>query len=365
MDPSIVPASLSSRAIHTSFLQKIPFARSFHRHALPLYPAATESLDLRGFHVVVSSDSGPVKGVRLDPGAIHICYCHSPMRYLYDGYEAYRSQMGTLTRLAFSAAADRVRRWDIAAAQRVTHFIANSNYVADRIRRVYGRESTVIHPPIDLQLARTSVPGMHYLAAGRLVPYKHTAIMIEACLSLGRPLRIAGAGPDLPRLRRIAGDSPLVTFLGEVSDAALWGEYSRARALLFAADEDFGMVPLEAQACGRPVIAYSHGGSLETIRGTGPHPTGLFFGEQTAACMADAILRFESDAAGFDPASISAWAAGFQTEHFRNSMRSFLIERFPGIGPYLAPVQVGIDGDSSTTLTRSGSGDGVGAGQIE
>ncbi len=305
---------------------------------LPFYPAATESLDLRGFDLVVSSDSGPVKGVRLDPGAVHICYCHSPMRYLYDGYEAYRAQMGTATRLAFSAAADRVRRWDVAAAQRVTHFVANSHYVADRIRRIYGRESTVIHPPIGLELARVATPGDHYLAAGRLVPYKHTALMVEACLSLGRPLRIAGTGPDLQRLQRLANGSPLVTFLGELSDAALWTEYSTARALLFAADEDFGMVPLEAQACGRPVIAFGHGGSLETIRGIGSQPTGLFFGEQTAASLGEAMLRFESEAARFDPASTAAWAAEFRTEYFLARMRSLLLEHAPGVGPYLAPV---------------------------
>ena len=336
-DPDTLAPALQSRTIHNSFLQRLPLARSFHRHMLPLYPAATESLDLRGFDLVVSSDSGPVKGVRLDPGAIHICYCHSPMRYLYDGYQAYRSQMGTVTRLAFSVAAGRVRRWDVAAAQRVTHFVANSRYVADRIRRVYGRESTVIHPPIDLELARIAVPGNHYLAAGRLVPYKHTAIMVEACLSLGRSLRIAGTGPDLPRLRRIAADSPLITFLGELSDAALWAEYGRARALLFAADEDFGMVPLEAQACGRPVIAFGHGGSLETIRGTGPEPTGLFFGQQTAVSLAEAILAFEKVEAQYDPASISAWAAGFRTEHFRSTMRSFLLEHVPGVIDQLAP----------------------------
>lgn len=337
LDPDTLPQTLRSRTLHTSFLQKLPLARRAHRHMLPLYPAATESLDLRGFDLVVSSDSGPVKGVRLDPGAIHICYCHSPMRYLYDGYEAYRAQMGGVTRLAFSAAAARVRQWDLRAARGVTHFLANSEYVADRIRRVYGRESTVIHPPIDVRLARTASPGQHYLAAGRLVPYKHTALMVEACLALGRPLRIAGTGPELPKLRRLAAGSPLVTFLGELSDEALWAEYSRARALLFAADEDFGMVPLEAQACGRPVIAYGHGGSLETVRADGPSPTGLFFAKQTAASLSDALLRFEAEEARFEPASMTAWAAGFRTERFTQSVREFLLQHVPGVNAHLAP----------------------------
>ncbi len=146
---------------------------------MPLYQRAVEGLDLRGFDLVVSSDSGPVKGVRLDPGAVHICYCHSPMRYLYDGYEAYSRQMGGLTRAVFRATAGSLRRWDVAAAQKVTYFVANSRYVAGRIRRVYGRESTVIYPPIDLGQARRGEPGEHYLCAGRLVGYKRTELMIR------------------------------------------------------------------------------------------------------------------------------------------------------------------------------------------
>lgn len=196
-----IPEGLRERRIHTSFLQKIPLAKNYHRHMMPLYPAATEGLDLRGFDLVISSDSGPVKGVRVDEGAIHICYCHSPMRYLYDGYEVYRAQMGRVTRAVFSTTAGRVRAWDRRAAARVTYFIANSEYVAERIRRFYGRESTVIHPPIDLHLARVGTSGKHYLCAGRLVGYKRTELMLEACVRLGRSLRIAGTGPDDARLK--------------------------------------------------------------------------------------------------------------------------------------------------------------------
>ena len=325
-DPRVLPASLAGRPLHTSFLERLPLARRFHRHMMPLYPAATESLDLRGFDLVLSSDSGPVKGVRVDPGATHICYCHSPMRYLYDGYDAYRAGMRGLTRAVFTATAARVRRWDIAAAARVTAFIANSRYVADRIARCYGRESTVIHPPIDLTRARFAFPGDHYLAAGRLVPYKHTELMIEACRRLGRSLRIVGAGPELPRLRRLAG--PATTFLGELPTEALWDEYARCRALLFAADEDFGMVPLEAQACGRPVLAFGAGGSLETVRAA-PAPTGLFFPRQTAASLAEAILAFESAAATFRPESSHAWAETFRTAVFVDRLRAEILRLLP------------------------------------
>ncbi len=327
-DPRGTPESLRGRKWKTSFLQKIPFAKSHHRHMMPFYAAATEGLDLRGFDLVVSSDSGPVKGVRLDAGAVQICYCHSPMRYLYDGYEAYRSQMGALTRALFTLSAGRLRRWDTRAAERVDYFLANSNYVADRIRRVYGRESTVVHPPIDLHRGRiSSAPGEHYLCAGRLVGYKRTELMIEACQRLGRRLKIVGEGPELAKLKRLAG--PEVEFLGGLPTDELWREYSECRALLFAADEDFGMVPLEAQACGRPVICYGVGGSLETVRGTGERPTGVYFTEQTVESVMDGIVRFEGREAEFMPAAIQAWAAEFDTAVFLDRIRDFVLEKVP------------------------------------
>jgi glycosyltransferase involved in cell wall biosynthesis len=334
-----IPEHLQGRRIHTSFLQKIPLAKSHHRHMMPLYPAATEGLDLRGFGLVISSDSGPVKGVRVDEKAVHICYCHSPMRYLYDGYESYRGQMGPLTRAVFSAAAGRLRRWDKKAAAKVSYFIANSQYVAGRIRRFYGRESTVIHPPIDLDRARrVAAPGDHYLCAGRLVGYKRTELMIEACMRLGRRLRVAGTGPEEARLKALVGSAG-VRFLGELSTEALWQEYAECRALLFAADEDFGMVPLEAQACGRPVVAYGVGGSLESVRGVGDLPTGVYFGEQTVESVMEGILQFEAaEARGrFDPATIQRWAAEFDTPVFLRRMRDFVLEEVPGAEAVMIP----------------------------
>lgn len=329
-DDQIIPKSLRNRTIHTSFLQKIPLARSYHRHMMPLYPLATASLDLSGFDLVISSDSGPVKGVRIDSGATHICYCHSPMRYLYDGYESYRSQMGAITRAIFTASAKGVRTADLRAAQRVTHFIANSEYVAERIRRIYGREATVIHPPIDLHRGRIAKhPGEHYLCAGRLVGYKRTDLLIEACLCLGRPLRIAGTGPEEANLRKYAGDG--VTFLGEMTTEALWQEYSNCKALLFCADEDFGMVPLEAQACGRPVIAFGVGGSLETVRGTGEGRTGVYYAEQTIQSIMQGILDFEAaDHRGeFPPEQTQRWAAQFATPLFLKRLREFIVSTMP------------------------------------
>ncbi|WP_263377113.1 glycosyltransferase [Granulicella aggregans] len=339
-EPAGIPTGLRDRELHTTFLQKLPLASRFHRHALPLYPAATESLDLRGYNLILSSDSGPVKGVRIDPGAIHICYCHSPMRYLYDGYDAYRAQMNGLTRAIFSSIAGRIRSWDTGASERVTHFIANSNYVADRIRRFYGRESTVIYPPIDVHRAQLwSTPGDHYLCAGRLVGYKRTDLLIEACMRLGRTLRIIGSGPELEALKRAAAATPhLITFLGGTSTDTLWHEYARCRALLFAADEDFGMVPLEAQACGRPVIAYGKGGSLETVRGTGPSPTGIFYDEQTVESIMDGILRFEvaQQSGYFRSAAIQQWANTFAVSVFLRSYRDFVLNKVPAAATAMA-----------------------------
>jgi glycosyltransferase involved in cell wall biosynthesis len=333
-----VPDGLRGRLIHTSFLQKIPMARRYHRHMMPLYPVATEWLDLREFDLVITSDSGPVKGVRLSDGAVQICYCHSPMRYLYDGFEAYRSQMGAVTRAVFSATAGRVRRWDLRAAERVTFFIANSEYVARRIKRIYGRESRVIHPPIDLHRARmVDSPGEHYLCAGRLVGYKRTELMIEACARMGRKLRIAGTGPEEKFLKGLAGVAD-VEFLGEMSTEALWQEYANCRALLFAADEDFGMVPLEAQACGRPVIAYGAGGSLETVQGYGPSPTGVYFSEQTVESLIEGISKFEvAESAGvFIRAVIQNRAAEFATPVFLRRLREFVLEKVPEAAAVMA-----------------------------
>ncbi len=326
--PEGLPASLAGRRVHTSYLQQIPFGTGRHRHLMPLYASATRGLDLRGFDLILSSDSGPVKGVQVDAGATHICYCHSPMRYLHDGYEAYRAQMSPLVRALFSATAGSLRRSDLAAAERVSYFIANSRYVAARIERAYGRTSEVIHPPIDLALARTAAtPGDYYLCAGRLVGYKRTELMVEACARLGRALHLAGAGPEEAKLRGLAG--PGTKFLGELSDDGLWEQYAGCRALLFAADEDFGMVPLEAQACGRPVIAYGAGGSLETVRGEGPGATGIYFAEQTVEAVMEAILRFEAIEGSFQPGRAQAWAAGFSTPVFLERMRDFVLERVP------------------------------------
>lgn len=340
--PAGLPHTLRGRTLRASFLQRVPGAPRRHRELMPLYPEAARSLDVRGYDLVVSSDSGPVKGARIQPGTPHLCYCHSPMRYLYDDYDSYRKSMPWLKRLAFQMFAPRVRRADRRAAQQVTKFVANSYYVQQRIQENYGRDSQVIYPPIDLHLARCNPVGNAYLVAGRMVPYKRTELLVKACTQLNRPLRVVGTGPEEKRLQAMAG--PSITFLGHLSREQLWDEYSRCRALLFTADEDFGMVPLEAQSCGRPVIAYGAGGSLETVRGNAGDAdrTGLFFSEQTVDAVVDAILRFEAVEHTFRPEAARAYASGFATGIFLKQMRDAILGMMPSAKSVLAPVDAAL-----------------------
>jgi glycosyltransferase involved in cell wall biosynthesis len=233
--------------------------------------------------------------------------------------------MGRISRAAFSLSAHYVRRWDQRAAQQVTEFAANSCYVASRIRRYYGRESTVIYPPVNTSSGYlVDTPGDAYLTVGRLVPYKRIDLLIQACNLLGRELRIIGTGPEEVRLRAQAGKT--IRFLGNVDDATLWEEYAHCRAFLFAADEDFGMAVVEAQACGRPVIALGKGGALETIGSldrSSPcsQDTGVLFYQQTARAVADAIVRFEASEHCFQPRAIRERASQFSAEAFRRNFR--------------------------------------------
>jgi glycosyltransferase involved in cell wall biosynthesis len=334
LDRQKLSPALRKHKITTSFLDKTPAARRVHRHFLPFFPLAVEMLDLSGYDLVITSDSGPMKGVLTDPQATHICYCHSPMRYLWDKHSAYLRSMSPLTQTIFGITSHYVRNWDYAAAQRVDYFIANSRYVAGRIRKYYRRDSTVIHPPINTsQGFLASTHEDYYLAVGRLVPYKRTDILVDACRKLGRKLVIVGDGPEMKRLKKGSGKN--VDFLGEVDEGQLRNVYARCRALLFAADEDFGIVPLEAQAYGRPVIAFGKGGSLETVIGTytpileekagkDGAITGVFFQEQTAASLANAILSFESCEEIFLPECIQSHARKFDTAIFVDRMRNYI-----------------------------------------
>jgi glycosyltransferase involved in cell wall biosynthesis len=328
-DRSTLAPILRERKLQTSFLQRIPGARRFHRHFLFLHPFALEQFDLRGYDLVISSESGPAKGVITSSKTCHICYCHSPMRYIWDMYPEYRRGMGALVGCVFSLAAHYMRLWDYASAGRVDYFVANSRFIASRIRKYYGRNSTVIHPPVEVAASGISGrPGDYYLAIGRLVDYKRFDLAVNICTKLGRRLKVIGGGPQSKALRRMAG--PTVEFLGRVSDGELRENLANCRALLFPGEEDFGIVPVEAQSFGRPVIAYASGGVLETVRGVLPgetavdNPTGVFFPEQSLSSIENAILNFEAIEDGFCPQTIREHSLQFDAATFKSKIAEFV-----------------------------------------
>jgi glycosyltransferase involved in cell wall biosynthesis len=333
-----IPPTLRNRSVKTSFVGRLPGAKRWHRHFLPLYPFALEQFDLSGYDMVISSESGPAKGVITSPRTCHICYCHTPMRYLWDKYHEYRKTMNLVTRTIFSVTAHYARQWDVTAAARVDYFAANSQYVAARIRKYYRRESTVIYPPVNVSVGYIS-PQIedYYLVVSRLVPYKRIDLAIEACKRLGRRLRIVGTGPAYKGLRRLAG--PTVEFLGALDEHSLRETYARCRALLFPGEEDFGIVPVEAQSHGRPVIAYAQGGVLETVTGLPVNgerdpakSSGVFFHSPTLDALSGAILRFEQIEGQFRPEFIRSSVQRFGLKRFQTEFATFAAKKMELFG---------------------------------
>lgn len=307
--------------IRESSLRFIPGARVFHRLFLPWMPFIFENLDLSEYDLVLSSSHSSAKGIITRPETLHISYCHSPMRYVWDHSHSYQDQFKAFSLLKpfYKPILHRIRLWDRLAAERVDRFIANSHYVAKRIEKYYGKKGTVIYPPVDLTAFRIGEEKMdHYLAVGRLIPYKRFDLVLEACKQLKRPLRIVGEGPQMRALKKQAGNFK-VDFLGKISDAELKKEYQSARALLFPQLEDFGLVPLEAMACGTPVIAYGRGGVLETIQ---EDVGGLFFSKQTASDLAKSIKLFEKKK--WDPSPVAQSVSSYSSARFRSELRHFL-----------------------------------------
>ncbi len=289
--PHRLPKELRGADIRTSPMQHLPGMEQRFRQYFMLYPFAVEHFDLSEFDLIFSSSSGYAKGVRRRANAIHVCYCHTPMRWAwrYEDYVA-RENFGRVTRSLLPLSLWGLRKWDLRAARRPNYYIANSRLVARRIKEIYGREAFVIPPPIDVDRFEMS-PHIddYYLVLSRLVPYKRIDLAIEACKRLGRRLVIIGDGPDRARLEKLAG--PKTEFLGRQPDSRVSHYASTCRALLFTGEEDFGMVPLEVNAAGRPVIAFRGGGAMETVvEGV----TGLFFNKPTSASLEDAIEEFES-----------------------------------------------------------------------
>lgn len=316
----------------TSFVDRIPGAARWHRHFLPLYPFALEQFDFSDFDLVISSESGPAKGVITSPQTCHICYCHSPMRYIWDMYHQSRKSMNPVTRAIFSATAHYMRLWDFSTAARVDYFVANSRFIAARIRKCYRRESTVIHPPVNVSHGYVAADtDDYYLVVSRFVPYKRVEVAIEACNRLRRRLRVVGDGPEYKALRDLAG--PTVEFLGRLDESALHEIYARCRALLFPGEEDFGIVPVEAQSHGRPVIAYGRGGALETViadlsgSDDPASSTGVFFPDPNVDSLCDAIQRFERLESRFRPEFIRNSVERFSLERFKAEFATFVLDR--------------------------------------
>ncbi|PYS37573.1 MAG: glycosyltransferase family 4 protein [Acidobacteria bacterium] len=314
-----VSGLIESHKIVTSWLNRVPGVHRHYRNLLPLFPSAIASFDLSNFELVISSSHAVAKGVRA-PSAIHVCYCHTPMRYVWDAEEDY--SFNPLRRLAMRAIRPRLQRWDCEAAIRVDHFIANSRFVRERIRSYYGRDAEVIPPPVETTFFSPSAIEREdfYLAAGALVPYKRLDLIVEAFKRLDRRLVIAGGGSELDRLRKTA--TRKIDILGWVTDDTLRHLYRTAKALVIAAREDFGIVTVEAQACGCPVIAFGAGGSSEIVQ---DGINGILFAEQHADDIVRAVRRFELMA--WPAAQVRSQVEAFSREAFQTKIRKFIANR--------------------------------------
>jgi len=325
--PGAVSAIIERADIHTSFIDSLPFSHRLYRHFLPLFPSAIERFDFTGYDLVFSSSHCVAKSARRPPGGLHVSYVYTPMRYAWDLYDSYFNEKtsGPLTRWIARPAMCRLREWDRATAERVDCFLAVSKHVADRIRRSYNRESHVIPGPVDTRrFAISSRIEDYYLIVSALVPYKRIDLAVRSFNQSGLALKVVGSGPDFKRLRKLAARN--IEFLGYVSDEELAGLYARCRALVFPGEEDFGIVPLEAQASGRPVVAHGKGGVLETVVPLNPAgqnpcgqepPTGIFFYEQSEAALTSAVGQMEKNISRFCPDLLRKQAMRFDREVFK------------------------------------------------
>jgi len=321
--PQVMPENYRQWDIRTSFVDRLPLVKKHHQPFLPLYPLAFESFDFSGYDLVLSNKSGFCHGVITGPETLHICYCLTPTRYLWDfGCYAQREGIGRLSRALLQPVLSYLRLWDRLAADRVDHFVAISKTVQRRIARYYKRESVIIYPPVDTDRFQ---PGGRtedfYLILSRLIPYKRVDLAVRAFNKLDRPLIVVGDGRDKTRLEAMAG--PSVTFTGRLPDAEAADLRARCRAFIFPGVDDFGIAPVEAMAAGRPVIAFAAGGALDTVK---EGETGLFFRQPTVEALATAIEQFET--LSFDPGRIRRHAEQFSRPVFEKRMTTFVERRF-------------------------------------
>ncbi|WP_428820451.1 glycosyltransferase [Microbulbifer sp. MCCC 1A16149] len=320
--PEKISETIKQHKITTTFIARLPFAKKKYQMYLPLMPLALEQLDLTAYDLVISSESGPAKGVVTRPDALHICYCHSPMRYVWDMYHSYIKNAGFLKKLLMAPLIHYLKIWDYSSAARVDYFIANSSYVSQRIKKIYRREAHVINPPVEVDAFSISEEiDDYYLLLGQLVPYKRPDLAVEAFVRSGRNLIVIGEGECLNELKRKANGSGNIKFLGRQDFAQIKRYYARCKALVFPGIEDFGIVPLESMASGRPVIAFGAGGAMDSVL---PGRTGIFFQQQTVSALNDAVDRFEQDASRFSPQLMKDHAEKFSVPAFENALQNYI-----------------------------------------
>ncbi len=322
-DKDKMPAWFRDYDIRTTWIQKLPFATKLYKKLLPLMPGAFEALDLSEYDLVLSSSSSCSKGVITRPDAVHICYCHTPIRYVWDFYYTYRANANPLVRAVMPGQMHKLRQWDKCAADRVDYFIANSRYIAQRIKKYYRRDSDVIYPCVHINQSPFVEKEDFYLVVGRFTWYKRIDLAVAACTKLGRRLVVIGSGDEESRLRAIAG--PTVEFKGGgLSDEEVRDYYLRAKAFLFPGEEDFGITPVEAQSAGTPVLAYGRGGACETVE---DGRTGLLFHAQTVDSLAECIEKFEAEGVACTKEEIRAHSLRFSEERFEAQLRAYCARR--------------------------------------
>lgn len=308
--------------IYSSFLQRIPLSQKKHQLFLSMMPMAIESLDLSEYDIVISSSHSVAKGIITKPDTIHISYCHTPMRYAWEHWEleSRLKQFPSFLHDSIKKKIHKLRIWDRLSADRVDHFIVNSKYVGQRVKKYYRRDSLVIHPPVNISQFKTTKPNDYFLMVGRMIPYKRFDLVIETFNRIGKKLLIAGTGPEEQKLQKLA--KPNVEFLGRVSDGQLKELYSHCQALIFPQLEDFGITPLECMASGRPVIAYGQGGALETVVAG---KTGLHFKEQSVESLTNILNEFEGKQ--WNSEEITKHASKFSEERFHKAMTDFICSK--------------------------------------
>nr|WP_314071292.1 glycosyltransferase family 4 protein [uncultured Campylobacter sp.] len=318
---------LKGKRAHTSFIQKLPFAKDKYRNYLPLFPLAIEQFDLSGYDVVLSSSHAVAKGVLTHSNQLHIAYVHTPIRYAWDLYHQYLRESGLdhgLKGVLAKYFLHKIRLWDASTANRVDHYVANSRYIARRIQKTYGKSSDVIYPPVDVdKFTLREAKEEFYLTASRMVPYKKIDLIVEAFSQTDKKLLVIGDGPDMAKIKSKAGKN--IELLGFASDETMADLMGRAKAFVFAAEEDFGITPVEAQACGTPVICFGRGGARETVR---DGESGLYFMEQNAKELLAAVAKFEQNYDKFEPTKIRENSLKFSRARFEAEIKSYVEKKY-------------------------------------